>query len=219
MAGQAGAIDGVQAAQPDDAGVQVVNAPFQPVAAPDVAQAAAQAVAVQGVAVPPVGQFGLQAAVAAQNGVGLWQGSALHDGWLQQKSQDYNRLDNMGNIPPGELPVSDHRRILGSYSQRQLDIEVAVLLRLLVAKTRQIEKATYNAEARSDSAAGLPSDMDRHYASYTARMAAARQARDEPQVASLADEWRIWRRDWLYTAAGQGCFNFLWTYNQLPKKL
>ena len=41
MAGQAGVIDGIQADQPDHAGVQAVDAPFPPVAAPAVAQAAA----------------------------------------------------------------------------------------------------------------------------------------------------------------------------------
>ena len=209
MAGQAGVIDGVQAAQPD---MILAGAP------PDVAQAG-QAVTAQAVAVPPVGAVGLPAAVAAQTGVGLWAGSVIHDVGLQHKSQAYDRLDNMGNIPAGECSVLEHRRILSSYSQRQLDIEVAVMLRLLVAKTRQIEKATYNAEARSDSAAGLPSDMDRHKASLTARMASARQARDEQEIAAVSEDWRIWRRDWLYTAASQGCFNWLWTYGQLPRKL
>ena len=148
---------------------------------------------------------------------GQWQAGSLSAS-LAVKRDLYDCLDNMGNIPDGEMTVWEHRQVLQTYSERQLMTEQTVLLRLSLAKLRQIEKATYNAEARSDTAGGLPSDMDRHVESARAQMATARQSH-EPAQAAIQAAFRLQRRDWLYTATGQSCFNWLQTVWRCPRKL
>ena len=184
----------------------------------------ADAAAVQALAGnPDLAAFAAQAAQQAFQAqvppdFGQWQAGFLNAS-LAVKKDAYDRLDNLGTSPDGEMTVWEHRQVLQTYSERQLQTEQTVLLRLSLAKLRQIEKATYNAEARSDTASGLPSDMDRHVESARAQMATARQTRDEPAQAAIQAAFQVQRRDWLYTAAGQSCFNWLQTVWRCPRKL
>ena len=158
------------------------------------------------------------AATAPQPDWGAWPANQL-PAQLAVKAELYESLDNIGRGADEDCAVWEHRQILAASSQRQLMVEQTVMLRLSLAKLRQIEKQSYHQEGRQDASQGLASDQDRHVEQFKAEMATARQTRDEGTQAVIASRYRTARRDWMLKAASQSCFAFCEAWWRLPRRL
>ena len=117
------------------------------------------------------------------------------------------------------LTGSDMQAWLATLNQQEIQVYQTVIGRKTLQKLRQIEKAVHFMESRSDAAASLPSEVDRHYHRFVVQAQEARQTHDHNSLTLIQTEWDSSRRDAVFRGWSGGCLIGLYRMCCLPRRV
>ena len=118
-----------------------------------------------------------------------------------------------------DLTGSDMQAGLATLNQQGVQVYQIVIGWKTLQKLRQIEMVVHFMESRSDAAASLPSEVDRHYHRFVVQAQVARQTHDHNSLTLTQTEWDSSRRDAVFRGWSGGCLIGLYRMCCLPRRV
>ena len=104
-----------------------------------------------------------------------------------------------------ELTPEQYKAWMATQSDTVAARETAIHVYKMLHKVKQLEKAVFFLERRSDSLASLPHELDRHYAAAVQRGAEAWGKRDQAAWDRAQADWQSQYRNAIWQACMGGC--------------